>query len=361
MFGAMQAFAQTDPASISRIVSALKGKYPDLSKYCQLEATERKNAVVGAVMEVAIAAKGKLANPVEQGLEAGHQVANECGIEYSAATAADLEKMNPAEIATSATKAPDLVFPTTVSQLTANTPSRMAIFKPEGAGPFPALVWMHHCSALAQDPNIVFWARESVARGYVAFMVDSLGPRNVETICYGMLGDINFERGTKDALQAAEHLRRFDFVDPNRIAVSGFSWGGMIGAMASSKVVAEALKPAEKRFAAAVAFYPACVKGLGVARADVDRPLLLLMGDADKESPPQECVDGFAAAKAANAPIDWHIYPGMTHCWDCKAQDGLKRRDARGTEVVYRYNEAATKDAANRTFEFLGRVMGPAR
>ena len=68
---------------------------------------------------------------------------------------------------------------------------------------------------------------------------------------------MNFPRGVKDAFQAAEHLRKFDFVDQKRIALAGYSWGAMVGVLASSKRWGATLAPGE-RFIAAVSFYPGC-------------------------------------------------------------------------------------------------------
>jgi dienelactone hydrolase len=95
---------------------------------------------------------------------------------------------------------------------------------------------------------------------------------------------VNFPRGVKDALQAAEHLRSFDFVDKKRIALAGYSWGAMVGVLASSKRWGTTLAPLE-RFAAAVSFYPGCFtikppsgKPYEIVQPDIDRPLLVLMG-----------------------------------------------------------------------------------
>ena len=42
-------------------------------------------------------------------------------------------------------------------------------------------------------------------RGYVALLVDSLGPRAVDTVCYGPKNGVNLFRGVKDAQQALRH------------------------------------------------------------------------------------------------------------------------------------------------------------
>jgi dienelactone hydrolase len=105
--------------------------------------------------------------------------------------------------------------------------------------------------------SMLNWAKEAVERGYVALLIDSLGPRSVDTVCMGPRGGVNFPRGVKDALQAADHLRKFDFVDKKRIALAGYSWGAMVGVLASGRLWGTTLSPGE-RFAAVVSFYPGC-------------------------------------------------------------------------------------------------------
>lgn len=265
----------------------------------------------------------------------------------------------------------DLQFPAEVSAFSSIDLPRMALFKPEGAGPFPALVLLHQCGGLGsrQRPNesMLGWAKEAVARGYAALLVDSLGPRGVDTVCYGPKGGVIFSRGLKDALQAAEHLQKFDFVDPKRIALAGYSWGAMISVLASSAGWSgKALSG--QRFAAAVAFYPGCfaikpptAAPYEIVQPDIDRPLLALMGELDTETPAEECVAKLGAAKAAGAPVEWHLYPQATHCWDCKQLDGFAKTDVRGNKVVYRYSADHTADSLRRMFQFLDRVMGPRR
>ncbi len=265
---------------------------------------------------------------------------------------------------------PNLEFPAEVSSLGFFSRPSMALYKPEGAGPFPAVVLHHQCGGLGnarwQNASMLDWAKEAVARGYVALLVDTLGPRGAQTLCYGPQNNVTFATGVKDALQAAEHLRKFDFVDKRRIAHAGYSWGAMVGVLASSKLWGESLAPGE-RFAAAVAFYPGCftirpktAPQYEIVRPDIDRPLLVLMGADDTETPPADCASKLEPVKAQGAPVEWHIYPATTHCWDCSNLHGFTKTDARGNHVTYRYDKEITADSVRRMFDFLGKAM-PAR
>jgi dienelactone hydrolase len=278
-----------------------------------------------------------------------------------------LAQMTPERLLGAASQAQDLEFPAEPSRLSSFSSPRMALYKPEGQGPFPALVLQHQCSGLGnprwQNVSMLTWAKEAVARGYVVLLIDSLGPRNVETVCMGPRGRVNFMRGVKDALQAAEHLRKFDFVDKKQIALAGYSWGAMVGVLASSKQWGTTLSPGE-RFAAVVSFYPGCFTirpptgaPYEIVNTDIDRPLLVLMGEKDNETPPTDCVSQLETARATGAPVEWHVYPGLTHCWDCENLNGFSKVDIRGNQVVYYYDRGATQDSARRMFDFLQRTL----
>jgi len=274
---------------------------------------------------------------------------------------------NPDSLGKAAAAAPDLEFPSDVSTFGLFTYPRMSLYKPEGPGPFPALVLHHQCGGLGsgrwQNTSMLDWAKEAVARGYVALLIDSLGPRGAETVCYGPQKNVTFAAGVKDALQAAEHLRKFDFVDKRRIAHAGYSWGAMIGVLASSKLWGESLAAGE-RFAAAVSLYPGCftirpksTPQFEIARPDIDRPLLVLMGADDNETPPVDCISRLQEPKAKGAPVEWHLYPNATHCWDCSNLHNFSKVDVRGNRVTYRHDKEVTADSARRMFEFLDKAM----
>jgi dienelactone hydrolase len=268
-----------------------------------------------------------------------------------------------------ATQAPDLELPTEPSYLGIFSGPKMALYKPEGAGPFPALVLLHQCGGLRsatgswQNMAVLDWAKEAVSRGYVTLVLDSLAPRSVDTVCMGAKNGVNFPRGVRDAYQGGEHLRKMPFVDSQRVVFAGFSWGAMVGLLSSSVAWGAALSDGH-RFRAVAALYPGCFEirpasgqPYQVLNSDVDLPLLVLMGAMDTETPPQECVSRLEAIKAAGGPVEWHIYPDATHSWDSANLNGLRKTDFRGSAVQYRYNREATKDAVDRVFRFFANAF----
>ena len=261
-----------------------------------------------------------------------------------------------------ATQAKDLTFPTAPSTISSNN-ARMALLKPNGSGPFPAIVLHHQCAGLRTNggPNrsMATWAQAAVGHGFVVLLIDSLEPRGVDLVCLGPKGGVNFPRGVRDAMQAADHLRTLKFVDKKRVAHVGFSWGAMAALLASNSFWRSAL-PGGEGFTAAIAVYPGCFTikpkdgpSYEIVQNHIDRPVLVLMGDKDTETPPDECVPKLQAARAAGAPVEWHVFRNATHCWDCAHLNGFSKTDFRGTRVVYRYDSGATQETKRRIFEFL--------
>src|SRR5688572_33506441 len=88
----------------------------------------------------------------------------------------------------------------------------VAIEKPDGPGPFPAVVILHDCSGLGPRSSgaPARWAHELVAKGYVVAMPDSFARRGFpDGICTvppsQRLQDVTPERRARDAQQVLEH------------------------------------------------------------------------------------------------------------------------------------------------------------
>ena len=264
-----------------------------------------------------------------------------------------------------ATQAKDLTFPTDPSPGPADG-SRMTLLKPSGPGPFPAIVLHHQCAGLrtkgGSNRSMGAWAQAGVKQGFVVLLIDSLSARGVDLVCLGPKNGVNFPRGVRDAMQAAAHLRTLSFVDKQRVAHVGFSWGAMVALLSSNKTWRSVL-PGGEAFTAAVAVYPGCFtikpqRGpeYEIVQNHIDRPVLVLMGDKDTETPSDECVSKLKAAKKVGAPVEWHVFQNATHCWDCDHLNGFSKKDFRGTNVFYRYDPVATRETKRRIFEFLART-----
>ncbi len=221
---------------------------------------------------------------------------------------------------------------------------RGMLMRPEGDGPFPAMVLLHGCDGMVYDSP---WVENHLLPwGYVLLRVDSFGPRGIVSVCEGndWLKASPLIRA-RDAHAGKDFLANLPYVDEDRIAVMGWSHGGMtvleaVGNWARS----EPLRP--DPFEAAIAFYPYCKLKL----PRVDAPLLVLIGDADDWTPAQYCRQ---MELTGEAPHDYQliVYPGATHAFDWHESPG----EFLGHKMIY--DPAAYEDAYRRAREFLERYL----
>jgi len=250
--------------------------------------------------------------------------------------------------------------------VTPGTPQRIEgkLYKPDGRGPFPALVLLHGCQGVVrQTQTWAHWLRE---RGYVALVTDSFGPRNDPADCKG--GDDSGPSTARfdDAIGALRYLQAQPFVIPDRVASFGWSQGGLF---AMSVINGPTLERARARgvtlpragYAAAIAMYPGGCEAY--VKEMVIRPLLLLIGGADNWTPPQYCREMAAAMKARGADVTLVEYPGAYHYFDIVGQKKEVLKDIEqpytpGTfGVTVAYDPAAAADASRRLEDFLTRTL----
>ena len=269
----------------------------------------------------------------------------------------------PEGVKRAAARQEDLRFPAKASGLGIFSGLENGFFKPDGAGPFPAVVLLHTCGGVRDELRA--WSKEALKLGYVVLIPDSM--RGAKTNCF-LPQAVPDGRRAKDAMDAVAHLAKQPFVDPARIYAVGFSQGTHVAEMLSGSALAAAVASAgSPRFAAMAGLYGACGFDpvpsklpccLEYLQRDTDRPLLLLMAEGDNETPASFCLERLPKLKEAGAPVEWHVYPAnVTHCWDCSTLNGFVKTDWRGTRVSYQYNETVTEDARKRVFEFFARQI----
>ena len=203
--------------------------------------------------------------------------------------------------------------------------------RPDGAGPFPAVVLLHSCLGLPSNRRAIEQALADA--GFVALFVDEFSGRELKETC-----TVDFPSVAADAAGALSYLARRHDVDPRRVAVVGFSQGGD-GALAAAASPAAADGLALR---AAAAFYPPCANESG-RRLMI--PTLVLVGEKDTVTPAADCrllVDGQANARLV-------VVPGAAHCFDDPAFAGGKRV----LGMTLRYDPGAARQAMAKLIAFL--------
>ncbi|MDB5813698.1 MAG: hypothetical protein JWN23_815 [Rhodocyclales bacterium] len=246
--------------------------------------------------------------------------------------------------------------PSSITLQTIGTDTQIpaSLLKPEGEGPFPAVVIVHDCSGLGPRSSgaPMRWATELVAQGYVVMIPDSFTPRGfpdgVCTVAGSESSAASGYVGAGDAYAALKFLRALPYVDGKHVAVMGGSHGGWttLASMTHIGRDNEALQRAKREgFAAAIALYPGCASPYGtwatkrengmlgqvVAYSGIYKPLapvLVLIGEKDDWTPAEPCRHLVETSRAAGYDINIVVYPGANHSFD---SDRPVRYDARRT------------------------------
>jgi len=216
--------------------------------------------------------------------------------------------------------------------------------KPDGAGPFPAVIVLHGCGGM-HDMTKRKLIDELVAWGYAILLVDSYATRRIDQAC--TLGAFAaFEKRRRDAFGALVFLGSQTFVDPRRVCVVGFSAGAWVTLSVAEHNAFELFEPPSNlRFRAATAFYPPCVW----AGARPAMPTLIFIGASDDWTPAAHCSNKLASWGKDGPPVELVVYPGAYH--------GFYYPQLQAGRSIFdhhlEYNGAAADDASHRLHEFL--------
>ncbi len=218
------------------------------------------------------------------------------------------------------------------------------ITKPEGAGPFPAVVLLPGCSGV--EPKESTMADTLVKNGYVALIVDSFTTRSLQSVCENPR-KIDAMTRALDAYGALIHLQTLSFVDPARIGLIGWSHGGLPALTAVDNSL-QYFYPDEpdRRFKGAVSYYPWCDY---TSRANFYTDVLVMIGDSDNWTPAKNCEMMIKDLLPESRPVDLVVYPGVAHAFD--NINNLPPKTYQGYSLAY--SQSATDDSIRRTLQFL--------
>lgn len=220
--------------------------------------------------------------------------------------------------------------------------------KPEGDGPFPAVVLLHGCTGLERStPHRTVWrglGRHAALlndNGYVTLIVDSFGPRGIADACE----QPRLSEQANDARAAFDHLASLPFVDATRIGAVGFSHGGTTALSLAADF--HTAGSGTNGYAAYVAYYPYC------RTVFVDRPVMILIGARDDWTPAPLCR---SLLRQNEDLITLKVHPDAYHSFDMPIGGSFVFKGHRVEEKV-----AARRDSQAWMLAFFGAHLGPAR
>jgi dienelactone hydrolase len=159
-------------------------------------------------------------------------------------------------------------------------------------------------------------APSSPKSGVAALVIDAFGARRDKATGFlQRLLEITETMALADAYSGLRFLDALPEIDGDRVALMGFSYGGMSTMLGAFVQTAEALSPDGKRFAAHVSFYGPCIARFDDTRA-TGAPVLLLAGSEDGIVDPERCGEIVENLRAGSAEAEFILYEGAYHQWD---------------------------------------------
>ena len=183
----------------------------------------------------------------------------------------------------------------------------------QGAGRTPVVVLIHGSGGMG--PNVEFWEREFNQMGISTFALDGFTGRGLTNVNTDqvLLGRLNM---TLDVYRMLDVLAKHPRVDPQRVALMGFSRGGQGTLYASLKRFHKMWNRSGIEFAAYVPFYPDCMTTYQSDAETADRPIRIFHGVPDDYNPVATCRGYVERLKAAGRDVQLTEYPNAQHGFD---------------------------------------------
>lgn len=236
-------------------------------------------------------------------------------------------------VAVSSGKAKLVTFPTRTKG-NEHVPVEGVFMKPEGAGPFAAIVILHGGPGIF-PPSCYVGAQEWLLEmGYASVVVDSYSAGYPGS---GRTDKPTFRDRAYDGWAAAKYLASRQDIRRSSMGLIGWSLGGLATLLANSDQL-DPDRDGAPAFAAAVAIAPECVSNLKNLRTH----LLVLHGEADGTNPVADC-QKMQVTIAKGGKFDLVTYPGADHTFDWPGSSD--------------YDPAAAKDVDVRVRAHFGKYL----
>lgn len=254
-------------------------------------------------------------------------------------------------------------FPVTDGGRTWSTAGILRVPYASGAEPLPAIVIVHGSGGV--DSRGEHYAAALNRAGFITLEIDLWAPRHVRSAAERPR---NVSETLPDAFAALRFLsEQPQDVDPARIGIMGFSWGGVVSMLSATQANRDRYATGAQAFAAHAPLYPVCWiynRAPGYAfTALTGAPVFIQAGTADAYDRPDRCATlQQSLPAAAQALVSVRMHSGATHAWERREPNATINdpfsHEGQGGPVELRYSEQATRASTEAVVTFFENTLG---
>jgi carboxymethylenebutenolidase len=191
--------------------------------------------------------------------------------------------------------------------------------QPRGTGKFPAVMVI--MEAFGLNDHIKDVTERIAAEGYTAIAPDLYFRESPNVVGYdqleaaiGLMQKLDAEQVIADLQSVITHLKTQNFVNGDRLGITGFCMGGTIAFLAACRFPVE--------IKAAVPFYGGGIAGDSTSAAlnhagNLQAPILCLFGENDPYIPLSQVKQIEDTLRALGKLFEVKVYPGADHGFFC--------------------------------------------
>jgi dienelactone hydrolase len=201
----------------------------------------------------------------------------------------------------------------------------------QGSGRLPVVVLMHGSSGVGGSMDA--WVHQFNGMGISTFVIDGFSGRGLTATGpnQALLGRLNF---ILDIYRALDILAKHPRIDPERIALMGFSRGGQAALYASLDRFDKLWNKSGVQFAAYIPFYPDCSTSYLTDTEVAARPIRIFHGTPDDYNPVASCKAYVARLEAAGRDVVLTEYPDSAHGFDAGLIGATNVVESVGSQTV---------------------------
>ncbi|MBL95884.1 MAG: hypothetical protein CMF70_11360 [Magnetovibrio sp.] len=216
---------------------------------------------------------------------------------------------------------------------------------PDGSGKVPAVIVVHGSGTVK---NLKAWYNElspALNKAGIAMLaIDSYTKRRMGETSKDQTRLSKAAR-IADAFSAMEALKKHPRIIPDKIGITGYSFGGIVSLHATEKRVSDTFVKDGISFAASLPVYPSCMS-MWKNPLPTRAPVLILAGEKDDYTEAKFCIEYVDRMRKAGHNIHIKVYKGAHHGW-------VKRVSKRYNSKAWHFNRCGPSYIDDEGYETL--------